>query len=64
MLNKPLLTEDVDTLWAIKSLCKKRKYRCKGCSYSAKKLTVLQTTQTCIFANCPCDWNIYSERKL
>lgn len=58
MWNKPLLTEDTDTLKAIKSLCTKRKYRCKGCIYSAKKLTVLQTTQTCIFANCPCDWKI------
>ena len=54
----PILTEDTDTLKAIKNICIKRNYRCKTCPYSASKLTVLATTQTCIFANCPCDWKI------
>lgn len=54
----PVLTKDTVILKAIKDLCISRNYRCRGCKYSAIKLTDLTNIQTCIFANCPCDWKI------
>lgn len=55
---KPVLTEDKDVLFGIKMLCTDRHYNCRGCPYSAKKTTVLAIDKFCIFANCPCDWEI------
>ena len=56
MLFTPTLTSNKEILMDIKNLCTNRHYKCKGCIYSTKKLTVLETPATCIFANCPCDW--------
>ena len=63
MMFKPLITEDTEILQDIKNLCTKRKYKCKGCIYSRRKLTTLITTSDCIFANCPCDWEIGEENE-
>ena len=47
----------------IKKYCEQRNYKCSGCMYSIKKHYKKLTGEdykgkisTCIFANCPCDW--------
>lgn len=49
----------------VRDYCKQRNYKCSGCMYSIKKHYKKLTGEdykgkiaTCIFANCPCDWEV------
>lgn len=47
----------------IKDYCKKKHYKCKTCRYYIGKVAEEFTEYTsCIFANCPCDWDIEEEK--
>ena len=48
---------------AIKEYCEKRDYRCRGCKWSADKWEKRFNVEhdpyaTCLFANCPCSWEV------
>lgn len=44
---------------AIKKYCTDRNYKCNGCMYRIDKVTKEHSKLlTCIFANCPCSWEV------
>ena len=44
---------------AIHDYCERRNYRCRGCPYSPAKLgREPDGVACCIFANCPCSWDV------
>lgn len=49
----------------IKEYCKNRNYRCKGCAYSVHKpwINDIAKNDTCIFANCPCSWDLDEKKE-
>ena len=53
-----------DALEAIKAYCIKRAYKCRGCRYSIKYIVPdYKGYSCCIFANCPCTWEINKEEE-
>ena len=54
-----------DIIPLIANYCRERNYTCKGCKYAIAKHYKQLTGQvyqgkiaTCIFSNCPCDWEV------
>ena len=43
----------------IAEYCYNRDFKCKGCRYNIDFITKEHSKySTCIFANCPCDWEV------
>ena len=45
----------------IKDYCKKKHYKCSSCKYGYSHIVTKDNPEysqssSCIFANCPCDW--------
>ena len=52
----------IDAVKAISEYCANRHYKCKGCRYSIKYIMPdYDGYADCVFANCPCDWEIPKE---
>lgn len=47
---------------SIKDYCTNRNYKCNGCRFSIKYFVPdYKGYATCIFANCPCTWDITTD---
>ena len=65
-MKKPVFQDDINrqtqlipfAFKAIHDFCERRDYRCKGCPYSPAKIG---GDGCCIFADCPCSWDIEIE---
>lgn len=52
-------TVSTEAMKFIKSYCEKRHYKCRGCRYSIKYIIPeYQGHMCCVFADCPCDWDM------
>lgn len=49
-----------NALCGISEYCKNRNYKCRTCRFSIHKYTDVgkQGHATCIFGDCPCDWEV------
>ena len=49
-----------DAIQGISEYCKNRNYKCRTCRFSIHKCTDAdkQGHATCIFEDCPCDWEV------
>ena len=51
-----------EAIQPIKDYCENRNYKCKGCRYSIKYINPqYDGLMCCVFANCPCDWEVPKE---